>query len=70
MPLTEAIKTVGPWQAALAVGDGPAFATTCRTQSSKTEDFATAAAWRVLAQHPKETVAAYLAGASGGRIYL
>ena len=44
MPLTEAIKTVGAWQAALAVSDGTAFRATCRTQSSKTEDFATAAA--------------------------
>ena len=70
MPLTEAINTVGAWQAALAVSDDGSFATTCRTQSSKTEDFATAAAWRVLGRHPKETVAAYLAGASGGRIYL
>lgn len=62
MELSEAIRQVGPWQAAMAVTQHDALHTVALKAAGEAADWRTSAAWRVISRHSKEHVAAYLGG--------
>ena len=62
MELRDAIRQIGTWQAAMAVTDHRSLRIVALDASAAATDFRDSAAWRVIARHTKEHVAAYLGG--------